>query len=512
MDIERLIAQSQVGDREALGIIYTTYLTPMRKIVAHYVQNPEAVRDILHDGFIIAFTSIGTLKDASKIEPWLGTIMKNLSLQYLKQRSASISVLLSDIPSDSKMEDEDDSAPELTLEEITKIIDRLPKGYGKVFRLAVIDGKSHKEIGALLGIAPHSSSSQLAHAKAMMRRLITKYRIEMGVLSIVAMILLVWHGLLRHRDDKLPDAFTSNNADRKEPVGTDSISDTDTSADKPTYKIKAIYKTSTPQAQSHIAKLNVAEDSVHVNENDSIIEDTVRWVPRIDVSDELIAIKEQPHRSHPNSSEWSLSLAYAGNLGQSGRNQYMTPNPGIPDVEGPSDEIEVTEKTRHHMPLTIGLSINKSLTPRWSVETGLRYTFLKSDFHAESKLLNKETVQRIHYIGVPIKFNYRICTYNGLSMYAHGGGALDIPVYGRQSVWQKSPDLNTPETGIFKIHAPVQWSAEGGFGIQYHFTPSFSIYAEPSFRYYFNTGSDIKTIRQDKPFEFTIPVGLRIMW
>lgn len=164
------------------------------------------------------------------------------------------------------------------------------------------------------------------------------------------------------------------------------------------------------------------------------------------------------------------------------------------------------------MPLVIGLSVNKSLTSRWSVEAGLRYTFLRSDFLSQSKVMDKETIQRIHYIGVPLKFNYRILNYNGFSLYGQGGGALDIPVNGSQSVWQYSPQLGNSTNAKINIHAPLQWSVEGGLGIQYHFTPSFSIYAEPSFKYYFNPGSGINTIRQDKPFEFTIPTGLRLTW
>lgn len=207
-----------------------------------------------------------------------------------------------------------------------------------------------------------------------------------------------------------------------------------------------------------------------------------------------------------------MALAYSGSIEQNDLNRYRIPNPGVPDVEGPSGEIEVTEKTRHYMPLAIGLSVNRSLSPRWSIETGLRYTFLRSDFLSESELMHKETIQRIHYIGVPLKLNYRIFTYNGFSLYGQGGGALDIPVYGTQSILGYSPESGITSKDFLHINAPLQWSAEGGLGIQYHFTPSFSIYAEPSFRYYFNPGSDIKTIRHDKPFEFTMPVGLRLTW
>ena len=106
------------------------------------------------------------------------------------------------------------------------------------------------------------------------------------------------------------------------------------------------------------------------------------------------------------------------------------------------------------MPLVIGLSLNKSLASRWSIETGLRYTFLRSDFLSESELMNKETIQRIHYIGVPLKLNYRLFTYNGFSLYGRGGGALDIPVYGTQSILEYSPDLESTNKDLFHINAP----------------------------------------------------------
>lgn len=66
-----LVKLCQSGDREALGILYQTYLAPMREVVAYYIHNVDIEQDILHDGFLIAFTSIGSLKNAAKIETWL---------------------------------------------------------------------------------------------------------------------------------------------------------------------------------------------------------------------------------------------------------------------------------------------------------------------------------------------------------------------------------------------------------------------------------------------------------
>ncbi len=512
MDKVHLVKQCQSGDREAFGILYQTYLAPMREVVAYYIHNIDIEQDILHDGFLIAFTSIGSLKNRARIEAWLTSIMKNLSLQYLKDESSHISVPMSDTAIADNAVASVDNARELTWEELDKIIDKLPDGYGKVFRLAVLDGLSHKEIAALLGIAPHSSSSQLTHAKAMLRRMITQYRVEMGILSILGIILLIWHGLFKNREDAPSTPIISKNADKETPLVTDSIVDANSGNDSIAPSPKMLYKAiQYPETQKNIAEVTISTDSIPAIKNDSITNDTIRVIPNIINREELIAQENYP----PQQSEkpdWSLSLAYAGSLEQNDLNRYRIPNPDHPDVEGPDGEIEVTEKTRHYMPLVIGLSVNKSLTSRWSVEAGLRYTFLRSDFLSQSKVMDKETIQRIHYIGVPLKFNYRILNYNGFSLYGQGGGALDIPVNGSQSVWQYSPQLGNSTNAKINIHAPLQWSVEGGLGIQYHFTPSFSIYAEPSFKYYFNPGSGINTIRQDKPFEFTIPTGLRLTW
>lgn len=66
MDKVSLVKQCQSGDREAFGILYQTYLAPMREVVAYYIHNADIEQDVLHDGFLIAFTSIGSLKNGVK--------------------------------------------------------------------------------------------------------------------------------------------------------------------------------------------------------------------------------------------------------------------------------------------------------------------------------------------------------------------------------------------------------------------------------------------------------------
>lgn len=514
MDIAQLVKRTQSGDRDAFGLLYNLYAPSMMKVIEACVHNHDIAQDILHDGFIIAFSALDKLIEPVKFESWLTTIMRNLSLQYLREASNHITVPMTDTSGESLYEDTPvDNA--LTWDELSNIIDKLPDGYSKVFRLAVLDGLSHKEIGETLGIAPHSSSSQLSHAKAMLRRLITEYRVGMGIIGLFAVIfsvIMIWLGINRKNetvDTNLIAKESDNGANSK--INETKVAPQKLVKDTVVSPTKVIYR---KHERDNLAEVRLPADTVPEILDNNIHEDTIPNIPKTPIvkDNELLADNNVSIR-HNEGNNWSLSLAYSGNMGQNTDSRYRMPIGPDPDLPSEKpDEIEVSEKSRHYMPLTIGLSLNYGLSSRWSVESGIRYTFLRSDFMRESEIEKTEINQRIHYIGIPLKFNYRIFGSNRFSIYGQGGAALDIPVNGTQSIMKWEQGGNKPEFDHSTISVPLQWSIEGGVGLQYHLTPSISIYAEPSFRYYFNPGTEIKTIRQDKPFEFTIPIGIKLNW
>lgn len=514
MDIAQLVKRSQSGDREAFGLLYNIHAPSMLKVIEAYVHNHDIAQDILHDGFIIAFSALDKLMEPAKFGSWLTSIMRNLSLQYLREASNHRTIPMTDTSVESLHEDSP-ADNTLSWDELNNIINKLPDGYSRVFRLAVLDGLSHKEIGEILGIAPHSSSSQLSHAKAMLRKLITEYRVGMGVIglfTVIFSIIMIWLGINRKNETgdtnliaKESDSGENSKINKTKYTPQNLVKDTVVSPAKVIYR-----KTE----RDNFAEVRLPADTVPSMPDNNIHEDTVPNIPKIpNIKDNgLLADNTVPIR-HNDGNNWSLSLAYSGNMGQNTDSRYRIPIGPDPDLpSGTPEEIDVTEKSRHYIPLTIGLSLNYGLSSRWSVESGIRYTFLRSDFMRESEIEKTEINQRIHYIGIPLKFNYRIFRNNRFSIYGQGGAALDIPVNGTQSIIKWEQGWNNPEFDHTTISAPMQWSIEGGAGLQYHLTPSISIYAEPSLRYYFNPGTEIKTIRQDKPFEFTIPIGIRLNW
>jgi len=520
MDTAQLVKQSQSGDREALGLLYNLYAPSMMKVIEAYVHNHDIAQDVLHDGFIIAFSALDKLMESAKFGSWLTTIMRNLSLQYLREATNHITLPMTDSYSESFYEDDTiDFA--LSWDELNGIINKLPEGYGKVFRLAVLDGLSHKEIGEMLGIAPHSSSSQLSHAKAMLRRLITEYRIGIGVIGLFTVIfstVMIWDGINRRNVTANGDliANESDNSETNIKTGAKAVQNT-LPKDTIIPKTKAIYKTDTIEIEN-LTEVKCTQDTALVVPENKETEDSASHISKMPIIKDkefLVenAVPRKVNEGGGSKNNWRLSLAYSGNMGQNTNSRYRIPIGPEPDLpSGNPEEIDVTEQSRHYMPLAIDISLNYGLSGRWSVESGIRYTFLRSDLMRESEIESTEINQRIHYIGIPLKFNYRILGNTRFSLYGQGGVALDIPVNGKQSIMTWEKDWNKPMFNHRTISAPLQWSIEGGVGLQYHITPSFSIYAEPSFRYYFNPGAEIKTIRLDKPFEFTIPIGIRLNW
>ena len=173
MKIDVNIDACKQGERKALGNLYKAYSDRLKRICLHYVEDESTAEDILHDAFIIIFTSINSLKDNSRLEGWMITIVRNLSLRFLQSTEKS-NILLSSLGKDV-LSEEDDKEKNIELELLLSAIELLPEGNREIFKLSVLDGLSHKEIGDLLGINPHSSSSQLARAKKMLRVILIKY-------------------------------------------------------------------------------------------------------------------------------------------------------------------------------------------------------------------------------------------------------------------------------------------------------------------------------------------------
>ena len=177
MDDSQLIIACKKQDRNAQKVLYERYAPSMMTVCLRYSREEETARDLLHDGFIRAFTQIGSFKGKGSFEGWLRRIFVNLALEnYRKEKQ--MNRFLEEyglFHNEDQVEPDDDPLDigGISREEVMALIRDLPPGYRTVFNLFIFEEMSHREIAELLGINEAASRSQFFRAKSMLQKKIS---------------------------------------------------------------------------------------------------------------------------------------------------------------------------------------------------------------------------------------------------------------------------------------------------------------------------------------------------
>ena len=558
MEVTQLIERCRQRDADALGELYKTYAQRMRGVCRRYVSDEETISDVLHDSFVIIFTSFDKLRDDRKAEAWMMSITRNVASKYKDHLAKMTFVQLEDAEQLQAPEVENEVRG-VPLEDVMQLVDRLPEGYGQVFRLSVFEGMSHKEIADMLGIEPHSSSSQLARAKKMLRKMMQQYWVAALLLLLVPVtFLLLKKGDTVVKDEKPVVAKQKDTLKESQKDSRSKQPQEPVIVDFPVHRTTVIVPDT---LQSVIAQAvdSVTSDTLSymiAQEQtipDTIATDTTKAIRKVEIPH--YDITDLRHDKSKNRNDWHLALAYAGNpqRDMSRTDNYMT----MPTLSGsmtrstklynwgdymdyvmanapmmdsvsasnmrhvaiinsnhPQDPL--TETKRHERPLTLQLSLSRQLNSHWSLTTGLSYTRMKSTFESGNENTIIHRTQQLHYLGIPLKLGYRVVGGNRWNLYTTGGVQFDIPVSARlttQYIYGGSyaPIGNSPDIDA-TISAPWQWSVGVGIGAQYQIVPHLNVYLESSLNYFIPTSTDVESYRTEHPFDLSLPFGIRFTW
>ena len=163
---------------------------------------------------------------------------------------------------------------------------------------------------------------------------------------------------------------------------------------------------------------------------------------------------------------------------------------------------------RHKTPVSIGLGVSYSLNDRFSLQSGLNYTFLSSEWETGA-IYHGETKQKLHFIGIPLSLSYKIAEWKCIQFYAAAGAMTEINVAGKLNA---KIFVENNEIRHEKKHIRMKewmWSVNARAGASYPLLRFLSVYAEVGAGYYFDNGSDIETIRSEKPFNVNLQAGFR---
>lgn len=152
---------------------------------------------------------------------------------------------------------------------------------------------------------------------------------------------------------------------------------------------------------------------------------------------------------------------------------------------------------QHYMPVSLGVSARFGLSYRFSISTGLNYTMYASRrTRTYSDGFVENDMQKVHYLGIPLRCDWKIMDKSNLDMYISLGGQVDKCIYAK--------------AGSERLHEKeFLWSAGLSLGLQYGISDRASLFVEPEVFAKINRGS-LSTYRNKHDLMLTARLGFRI--
>ncbi|MDR1096653.1 MAG: outer membrane beta-barrel protein [Tannerella sp.] len=167
-------------------------------------------------------------------------------------------------------------------------------------------------------------------------------------------------------------------------------------------------------------------------------------------------------------------------------------------------------KVKHKAPLSAGLGVSYFLNDRWSLQSGVTYTFLRSEWNSDHLTdSHAEYKQYLHFIGIPLSLSYKIAEWKRLQVYVSAGGMSEFNVAGKYKETRFSENLEMTTSENLHMKRPM-WSVNTRAGVSYPLWRFINVYGEAGASYYFDNKSGIETIRSDKPFNVSLQAGIRL--
>ena len=160
-----LITAARNGDATAFQSLYREHAERVRRLVERWVSDPAAVDDLCQESWLRAFRGLDGFRGDSEFGTWIHTIVRNVvtSRGRTRQRRGELLEESWHPPSSTPPD------PVELRVDLRRAVNALPPGMRRVLWLHDVEGWTHADIAAALGVAEGTSKSQLFKARARVR-------------------------------------------------------------------------------------------------------------------------------------------------------------------------------------------------------------------------------------------------------------------------------------------------------------------------------------------------------
>jgi RNA polymerase sigma-70 factor, ECF subfamily len=174
VDDRELVARVRAGDGAAERALYDRHVDRVYRLAYRLAGDDDLAREFTQETFIRAFERLDTFRGDAALATWLHSIATSVALNGLRkvkrfrQRETDLDDATGVVGTQRSAE------PDLK-RRLTQAIDALPIGYRTVFLMHDVEGYTHQEIGAALGVETGTSKAQLSRARAKLREALADF-------------------------------------------------------------------------------------------------------------------------------------------------------------------------------------------------------------------------------------------------------------------------------------------------------------------------------------------------
>lgn len=183
MDIQQtLIRACIMGDRRAEHQLFKLTYSYLMSICIRYTGKQERAQEVFNMGFYKILKNLGSYDPRSPFKPWARKVMVNTIINEYKKEKIHYRNMsyVEEYPEDQDVAGHNDAFDKYDADYIYGLMAKLPLATQHVFNL-YIDGYSHKDIGALLGINESTSRWHVTSAKAKLKLMMQHYNTNQNI-------------------------------------------------------------------------------------------------------------------------------------------------------------------------------------------------------------------------------------------------------------------------------------------------------------------------------------------
>jgi RNA polymerase sigma-70 factor, ECF subfamily len=173
-----LIARATRGDREATRALYNAHVRRVHRLAYRLCGDEEMAQDFTQDTFVRVFQKLETFRGDAAFGTWVHRIAVTVTLNGLR-KERRLARRSDNLDAVADMASAPASAIEPDLRaKLAAAIEALPESCRTSVVLHDLEGYTHAEIGAMLGIAEGTSKARLFDARNRLRKTLSQFSQE----------------------------------------------------------------------------------------------------------------------------------------------------------------------------------------------------------------------------------------------------------------------------------------------------------------------------------------------